>query len=158
MFDFPKPGPEHERLRLLTGVWDSQVRFYYQPAMPPEESQGEYTAKLDLGGYFLARDFDFGGQTFVGRGLTGYDPYKNKYVGVWVDSGSPAVYHTEGAFDESGTVYTETSEGPEPHGKPLKMRMTTEIKDENHLLFRMYRVGDDAKETLITEITHTRRK
>jgi Protein of unknown function (DUF1579) len=158
MFEFPKPGPEHERLRALTGVWDSQVKFYSQPGTPPEESNGEYAAELDLGGYFLARDFAFGGQAFVGRGLTGFDPYKRKYVGVWVDSGSPAVYHTEGAFDASGRVYTETSEGPDPHGKPLKMRMTTEVTDRDHLLFKMYRVGDDGTQTLITEIIHTRRK
>jgi hypothetical protein len=118
----------------------------------------EYAAKLDLGGYFLARDFDFGGQTFVGRGLTGYDPYQKKYVGVWVDSGSPAVYHTEGAFDAAGKVYTETSEGPDPHGKPLRMRMTTEGTDKDRLLFKMYRLDDSGGETLLTEILHTRRK
>lgn len=127
MFEFTRPGPEHERLRVLTGVWDSLVKFYADPGIPPEESRGEYVAKLDLGGYFLARDIDFGGQTFVGRGLTGYDPYKKRYVGIWVDSGSPAMYHTEGTFDATGKIYTETSDGPDPQGRPLRLRMTTEV-------------------------------
>ena len=28
-------------------------------------------------------------------GLTGYDPFQRKYLGVWADSGSPALYWTE---------------------------------------------------------------
>jgi hypothetical protein len=158
MYDFPKPGPEHKQLEQLTGTWDSAVKVYFQPDAPPYESSGECVTKLDLGGYFLIRDFSYGGEGFRGRGLTGYDPFQKKYLGVWVDSDSPGVYRTEGSFDASGKIFTETSDGPDPQGKPLRMRMTTEIKDENHLLFKIYRRGEDGGESLLTEITHTRRK
>jgi hypothetical protein len=166
MYEFPQPGPEQERLKELTGVWDSLVKFYFQPGTPPMESQGRYVAKLDLGGYFLYREFDveldsaadFTGLAFQGRAFTAYDPYRNKYLGVWVDSGSPALYYTEGMFDESGKVYTETSDGPDPEGKPMKMRMTTEVQDQDHMLFKMYRLSEDGEAFLVTEIAHSRRK
>ena len=93
MYDFPKVGPEQERLSLFTGEWDSQVRFYFDPSLPPMEKIGRYTAKLDLGGYFLHREFEvqlddagtFAELAFHGRGLTGYDPFARKYLGVWAE-------------------------------------------------------------------------
>ena len=39
---------------------------------------------------------DFTGLTFQGHAFTGYDPYRNRHLDVWVDSGSPALYYTEG--------------------------------------------------------------
>ena len=44
----------------------------------------------------------------------GYDLYRKRYRGIWVDLGSPALYYTGGLFDESGKVYKETSDGPPP--------------------------------------------
>jgi hypothetical protein len=155
--DYPKPGAEHERLKQLEGVWDAQVKCH-QPT--PQESKGVYTSKLDLGGFFLVCEFkaEIAGQPFQGRAFTGYDPYKKKYVGVWVDSMSPAIYTIEGSFDKVGKVYTEIMEGPDPQGKPMKIRATTEIKDKDHMQFQMFLPGEDGKETLMMEIAYTRRK
>ncbi|MGH7717792.1 MAG: DUF1579 family protein [Gemmatimonadaceae bacterium] len=122
-------------------------------------------AKMDLGGYFLNREFevalddagDFKGLAFHGRGLTGYNPYERKYLGVWVDSGSPAVYRTEGAFNDAGNLYTETSEGPDPQGNYMRMRLTTEVQDDDLQLFRIYQLDKDGRERLLTEMVHTRR-
>src|SRR5262245_28813429 len=99
--DYPKPGAEHEQLKQMTGVWDAHVKCN----MPtPTQSKGEYRAKLDLGGFFLVTEFngDMGGKLFHGRGFTGFDPFKKKYVGIWVDSMSPGIYTSEGAFDQAG--------------------------------------------------------
>jgi hypothetical protein len=161
--EFPKPGAEHEQLKRLAGEWDALVKCQ-MPASDgsssTQESKGQYTAKLDVGGYFLVTEFkcQLGGQAFQGRGLNGYDPFKKKYVGVWVDSMGPSIYPVEGAFDESGKVYTETMTGPNPQGKPMKMRMTTEIKDNDHLRFKMFVTGEDGKETPMMEIAYTRKK
>src|SRR5262245_31577289 len=74
--DFPKPGPEHEQLKQLAGVWDAQVKCN-QPGKAPEESKGEFTGTLDVGGFFLVTEFkgQLAGQPFHGRGLTGFDPF-----------------------------------------------------------------------------------
>ena len=114
----------------------------------------------DLGGFFLVSEFkgEMAGKPFQGRSLTGYDPFKKKYVGVWVDSMSPGIYNTEGAFDKSGKVLTETMEGPCPEGKPMRMRLVTQIKDNDHVHFQMHLRGDDGKEALMLEIAYTRKK
>jgi hypothetical protein len=157
--DFPKPGPEHAQLKKLAGEWVAEVKCHMPGSNTPQESKGEYTAKLDVGGYFLVTEFkcQLGGQPFHGRGLNGYDPVKKKYVGVWVDSMSPSIYTTEGAFEESGKVFSETMTGLDPLGKPMKMRMTTELKDNDHLLFLMFSRGEDGKDILLMEIAYTRR-
>ena len=129
-------------------------------AREAQESQGEYNAKLDLGGYFLVTEFkcQLGGQAFHGHGLNGYDPFKKKYVGVWVDSMGPCIYNVEGTFDEGGKVYHETVTGPDPQGKPMKMRTTTRIEDSDHLSSKMFIVADEGKEMLMLEIAYTRKK
>jgi hypothetical protein len=156
---FPKPGPEHDRLKPMAGQWDAKVTAYCTASSSgPERAAGRYTAKLDLGGFFLVTKFkcELAGKQFQGRGLIGYDSFKKKYVGVWVDSMSPAIYHSEGAFDAAGKVYTETMEGPGPDGKPMRMRITTELKDKDHMRFQMFAPDKDGKETLMMEIGYTR--
>src|SRR5262245_13935796 len=99
--DFPKPGPEHEKLKQMAGMWEGQIKASFEPGKPAQEGKGEYTSKLDLGGFFLMGEVKshLAGMPFQGRALTGYDPFKKRYVGVWVDSMSPGIYTTEGSFD-----------------------------------------------------------
>lgn len=40
----------------------------------------------------------------------------------------------------------------------MKVRLTTEIRDADKMIFKMYRVGDDGEEQLVAEMTHIRRK
>jgi hypothetical protein len=158
--DFPKPTAEHDLLKQMAGVWDAQIKCTFEPGKPPQESKGEFSAKLDLGGFFLVTEIkaELAGMPFQGRGLTGYDPFKKKYVGVWVDSMSPALYTIEGSFDKSGKVFTEMMEGPDPKGKPMKMRAVTEVKGNERMQFSMFARGDDGKESLMMEIAYTRKK
>src|SRR4051812_24496959 len=109
---FAKPGPEHARLKHLTGAWAAQIKHYPTPGGEPVESAGEYVARMDLGGYFLCREMNFGLQGYQGRGLTGFDPLRGLYVGTWADSTAPLIYHTEGQFDARG-VFVEVVEGPD---------------------------------------------
>jgi hypothetical protein len=95
---------------------------------------------------------------FTGRGLDGYDPARKKYVGVWVDSMSPAPLVSEGTFDAAGKVLTMTGEGFGQDGKPNKYRMVTEYKDKDHFVFTMNVANADGKEAPAFTITYTRRK
>lgn len=158
MVQFPKPGPEHQKLRRLTGAWTARIKHFATPGSVPTESSGEFLARMDVGGYFLSRDVNFGMEgRFQGRGLTGYDTFRGAYVGTWVDSTSPIIYRTEGRFDERG-VYCETSEGPGPDGRLVRTHMTTEIVDPNQMLFRMYGLNEADERVLVLQIEHTRRR
>jgi hypothetical protein len=158
--DYPKPGPEQERLKQLVGTWDAVIKCSMEPGKAPQESKGMSKSSMGLGGFFLISEFkgEMFGHTFEGRSITGYDPYKKKYTGVWVDSMSPSLYATEGSFDKSGKVFTEIMEGAGPDGKPMKMRCTTTVKDANHMHFQLYAPGQDGKEALMMEIAYTRKK
>jgi len=158
--DIPKPDPEHEILKQMEGNWDAQVKYYMPSSETPLESKGESTAKMDVGGFFLVSEFksQMEGMAYHGRGISGYDPAKKKYVGVWVDSMSPVINVTEGTFDKSTNVFTETMEGVDPKGKTMKFRMTTKIEDKDHMLFKIFALGVDGKENLMEEIAYTRKK
>ena len=162
-----KPGAEHEIFKELAGEWDAQVKFFMEPGKPPDESKGSYSARLDVGGFFLVTDYKgtMFGSTFRGHGISGYDPLKKKYVGVWVDSMSPSIYHLEGTYDKSGKVLNEVMQGPDPMtGKTMKMRTSTEIKGKDEMTFKIFSVpeegkkGDEAKEQLVMQIDYTRKK
>jgi hypothetical protein len=157
MVEFPKPGPEHQKLRRLTGAWAARIKYYPTPNGTPQESTGEFLSRMDIGGYFLCRDVNFGMQGFQGRGLTGYDAFQGKYLGTWIDSTSPIIYQTVGHFDARG-IYCETSKGPDADGTLVHLRLTTEMLDPNQMLFRMYRLDDAGAETLVLEIEHKRRR
>ena len=149
----PKPGPEHDMLKKLEGDWDAAAKF------GDMESKGTATYKMGLGGFWLLLDYkgDFGGMKFEGKGATGYDPNKKKYVSTWVDSMSPSLMTMEGAFDKEGKTYTETGEGIGMDGKPQKMKSTIELKDNDTMLFIMYTVAE-GKDQEMFRINYTRKK
>src|SRR5262249_39973388 len=150
----PKPGPELEHLKKMEGTWEATVKS------GGPESKGTMTYKMDLGGLWLVSDYqgEFAGQKFQGRGMDSYDPNKKKYVGVWVDSMSTSPMITEGIYDPAKKTLTMTGEGPGQDGKPMKMKMVTEIKDDNNMVFTMYGPGPDGKEGAMMTITYKRKK
>jgi len=160
MGNYPKPGPEHQKLRRLTGAWSARIKYFPPGGEAPEESNGEYLARMDIGGFFLYRDINFGIVGYQGRGLTGWDPFQKAYVGTWVDSTSPCIYPTRGHFDAEKGTFSEISEGPDENGELVRLRMSTEIIDNNQMLFRIWqrlnKTSDE--EALMLEIAHTRRR
>lgn len=158
---YPAPGSEQKLLAKMEGEWDTKMKCQMGPTgQGPVEGTGTYTAKMDLNGYFLVCDLraTLGPTPFEGRAITGYDPWKKKYVGTWVDSMSPSIYSIEGEWDKAGKVYTETIQGPDPSGKPMTFSMVTEIKDADHLVSKMIMPGEDGKEIVMMEMTYTRKK
>jgi hypothetical protein len=152
--EFPKPGPEHEKLKELAGTWDAVME------MQGQKTKATATYKSICGGMWLQSDFegDLGGMKFQGHGLDGYDHQQKKYVGVWVDSLSSAPLQFEGGYDSKTKLLVMTGQSLGPDGKPQKFKNTTEHKDKDHFTFKMYMIDDDAKEQLAFTIEYTRRK
>lgn len=111
-----------------------------------------------LGGFWLEDRFtgDFGGMAFEGRGMTGYDPIKGKYVGTWVDSMSPSVLVTEGTYDAKTRTLTMVGDGYDQMGAKVKVRLLTIHKDGNNVVFEMHQTGADGKEVKLLTINYTR--
>ena len=148
----PKPGPEHEKLTAYVGQWDAVVKI------GAEEMKGSATYKMALGGFWLTEDFKGeGAEKFEGRGTTGYDPIKKKYVSTWIDSESPSMMVMEGEFAKDGKTYTEIGEGPGFDGKPQKMKSIVEFKDKDNFVFTMYTTKDGKDEEML-KVTYKRKK
>jgi hypothetical protein len=149
----PKPGPEHEVLKRFEGDWDAVATF--------GDTKAKATAsfKLILGGRWLLEHFkaDIGGAPFEGRGTTGYDVMKKKYVACWVDSMEPWMTLMEGTYDKDSNTLTETGEAPGPDRKLQKIKSVYEFKGPDSIVFTMYQVAD-GKDQQMMQITYTRKK
>jgi hypothetical protein len=55
-------------------------------------------------------------------------------------------------------VLTYSGEGPGENGKLTKMKTTSEIKDKDTVIFKMYGVGKDGKYVNMVMITYKRKK
>lgn len=149
-----KPGPEHDVLKHMAGMWDAEVKF---GEFPP--SKGTMDAKLDLGGLWIVSDFkgEMGpGMTFTGHEVFGWDSAKKKYVGCWVDSMSTNMSISEGTWDAATKTMTSTGQGVDMSGQPATMTQVVKVEDADHHTFTMHMGGADTP-ALMT-IKYTRKK
>jgi hypothetical protein len=151
-------------LAMEEGVWDAEITMLIPGSdgkVEPSTSKGVETNRM-LGGKWLISDFkgEFGGMSFEGHGLNGYDPKKGKYVGTWVDTMSTVVVNMEGSYDEKTKTLTLNADTENPDdGKPMKMRLETQINDDGTRLYKHHVQMDGQKEfAKLMEIKYTKRK
>jgi len=156
-----KPTSHHKLLAKGVGTWDASVKTWSAgPSSEPMVSKGVETNTM-LGGLWLVSEFkgEFGGQTFEGRGQTGYDTNKGKYVGTWVDTMTTEIMVSEGDFDEKTQTMTMTSKGKDPAGKSYESKQVGQHKGDDTRVFTMFMKSADTKDEYVKvmEITYTRR-
>lgn len=155
-----KPLKEHEVLKHDAGTWDGAIKIYSDPNADPIQSKGVETNELLPGGLWVISRFDgdFAGQPFQGRGQTGYDPAKKKYVMSWVDSMVPTMTLMEGTYDEAKHTMTFLGDMPGPDGKPTKTKIVSTFKGKDEKAFEMS-VANPAGEGWVKmmEISYKRR-
>jgi hypothetical protein len=142
------------------GVWDADITMT-APGQPAAKSKGVETNRL-VGGKWLISDFkgEFFGAPFEGHGVNGYDAKKAKYVATWVDTMSVHIDLLEGSYDEKSRTLTLNADSEEPgSGKPMKMRLETQFKDDDTRTFTEFLQMDGQKEFVkFMEIKYTKRK
>jgi uncharacterized protein DUF1579 len=155
----PKPGPEHEVLKLDVGTWDAVVEMM-EPGKPPVLSKGVETVSVMTGGLWTTTDFKstLMNVPFQGQGQNGFDPNKKKYVSTWVDSMSTGITLGEYTYDAKTKTMKGWMEGPDMTGKIMKMNQTTEWKDADTRVFTISVPGPDGKDIPSMRITYKRRK
>lgn len=138
----PQPGPEHEILKKDVGVWDATLEMN-APGMGPMTMQGVETNTL-MGGLWLVSKYesDMMGQPFEGRGITGWDPEKKAYVGVWADTMSTEMTHAEATYDAETKTMTGWVEMPDPTtGGKSKAKTEATWPDESTRIVKFYPPG-----------------
>jgi len=154
----PAVAPELDVLKMEEGVWDAAIEF--PPATPdqaPTRATGVQTNTFVTGDRWIRNDFEVDAK-YGGHGTWGFDPKKNRYVGIWVDSNQDYIRLDEGTYDRASKTMTWTSElrQPDPH-PPAKYRMTETFRGGTRVL-TMTAIGPKSgKEVPLGTITFTRR-
>ena len=158
---FMTPGEPHRLLAQKAGTWDMKTTMWMVPGGPPETSTGTSELKMVLDGRFLedVTTSEFQGQPFHGRGLTGYDNIKQKFVTTWYDNFGTGVMVFEGDYDAANKRWTYTGAMPDVASwSYLATRSTETATGPDSLKVEWFAPGPDGKEFKSMEIVYTRRK
>jgi hypothetical protein len=154
-----KLAPEHAQLKKYVGKWTTETKSYYEDPSKATVSKGTATFRLVMGGRYLQQTIkgEMFGMEFRGRGLTGYDKAKKKYVGTWIDNMSTGISTTQGTYDEKTKTMTEFGVAASPQGE-VKLKNVTKEVDKDTIVFTMYMIMPDDSETVGMVITYRRAK
>jgi len=155
------PGEAHKRLEPLVGTFLSKTTASMDASKPPEVTEGVSENRWVLGGRFLEQRFEGKamGQDFTGIGYTGYDNYRKKYVGSWIDSMGTSIMLSTGTMDAAGKTLTSRSTMDDVvMKKAVTIKSILKIIDGDHHKFEMWGPGPDGKIFKMLEIVYTRKK
>ena len=157
-----QPGEAHKHLYHYVGVWDTVTKVWMGgPGTPPMESTGTSTFTSVLGGRWVMEELTgtMMGMPYLGKGMMGYDNYKNLYVGTWYSNMSTEMLQMVGARHPKTGVVTMYGVMDEPqlsvHGRTVKY--VIKQTDDDHFTFEIIdlHASDDYK---VIELSYTRRK
>jgi uncharacterized protein DUF1579 len=154
------PSEAHKWLEPVVGTWDAKITMWMAPGAPPQESTGKSENKWVLGGRFVEQRYEgnFMGQPFSGVGYTGYDNYKKKYVGTWMDTMGTMIMVSQG--DAAGKTLSMNSTIDDIlTGKATTVKSEIKIMAPDQHVMEMW--GPDqatGKQFKTMEIQYTRRK
>lgn len=158
---YASPSQGHEMLARFAGEWDVLSKWRSAKGAEPMKSNATNSAKLILGGRFVQSDFrgEMMGKPFAGIGLEGYDNFKKKYMMVWLDESSTAMFTAEGTADPSGKVITYMGK----HDDPMTGQFNLDVKyvatwvNENKLQFEIIEKPGTSDEYTALELMYTRK-
>lgn len=156
----PEPLIPHRQLAREVGVWDAEMTLWMAPAAPPLVAKAVETNTM-LGGFWLISEFQCESEQmpFQGRMHLGYDPQKEKFVGMWIDSMSPNGAYSEGDYDIATRTLTLVANSTNCEtGEPETMTMITRYTGEETKVFTIHEGDQGAEGWKMMEIRYTRRK
>ena len=154
------PGEAHKALEAMVGTWDTKVTSWMAPGTEPMMSTGVSENKWTLGNRFVEQRYEgsFMGQPFSGIGYTGYDNFKKKYIGSWMDSMGTSMMIQTGTADPSGKAMTFTGMMDDPvTGKSAQIKSVVKVTDNNNHMMEMWGPGPDGKNYKMMVIEYTRK-
>jgi hypothetical protein len=157
---YATPGPQHEKLKRMTGTWDAAVKFWFEPGSEAQEVAGKAEMKMILADHYLQQEFSgqMMGQPFTGIGLLGYDNARKKYQSFWIDSMSTGFYSGEGTADKDGNLTFQSSSTDPMTKKVVKGRDVWTFDGDGRFVFESYGPAPRTGKMFKTlEITYTKK-
>jgi len=95
-------GPEHARLAAMTGTWDVEMTFQFQPDGQGLTTKATSTIRPLLGGLFVEETLEgsLNGTPFTTMAWTGYNVTTRLYEATRIASTSPGRINETGSFDD----------------------------------------------------------
>ena len=157
------PGEPHKMLEGMVGMWDVETKAWMGgPGTEPSVTKGSSQMKMILGGRFLQQETtgEMMGMPMNGIGITGYDNFKKKYVGFWIDNTGTAMYTMEGEMDKEGKTctYWGVMDEPMTGERDKKVKYTISMDGTDTHMFRIYDVAAYGEKEPTVEMTYTRKK
>jgi hypothetical protein len=120
-----KPGPEHKRLDVFVGKWNTEGQAQASPYGPAGKMTSVETFEWMPGGFFMIHHWDTrqGGVELKGLEVLGYDSHSKMYSTRFFDNLGSSGFMKATLL---GNAWTWTGDS-EVGGKPLKERCTTTL-------------------------------
>lgn len=149
-------------LKQRVGTWDATIEIQTAPDKPPMIAKGVEVDELSPDGKWLISNFsteNYMGRPFRGYALTGYDPVKSKYIGIWIDTMNRRFSRVEGSYDSKAKLFTTTSrEQDEKSGRMIEMQQVTDESNPDVRVVSFPSQMTDEKGPFRMTITYRRRK
>jgi hypothetical protein len=140
--NYMTPGDMHRWLAQSEGKWDADFTFWSNPGAKAETgTQMKVETRMILGGRYQESVYKgkVNGMDFEGRGISGYDNSRKKFVSTWVDNFGTGLMYMEGNFDvhlKTLTTKGKTADMVTGAEKPVREVLT--IVDDKHQVMEMY--------------------
>ena len=130
------PQKEHVWLQKFVGEWDVVSEGSMGEGQPPVTGEAAMKSSM-LGDLWVVNksQHEVAGMKMQSIQMIGYDPDKQKFVGIWADSMINYLWHYEGTLDENGMKLTLEAEGPNMAGEGMSLyRDAYEFTDDDTIV------------------------
>jgi len=155
------PGEHHRLLDRFVGSWKGTFKMRMAPDAPWMTFEGDVEREWVLDGRFLHEtvkaDSPMG--PFEGISYMGYDNLEGRYVTVWMDSTTTAIYREVGYYDaEKQVLRTRGSMRDPASGKIVIGEGELDLSDPDRQVFKGWSFGTDGRRFFSMEGITERRK
>ncbi|MBZ0265671.1 DUF1579 domain-containing protein, partial [bacterium] len=161
MMEMGTPGEGHKVLDRMVGSWEITQKMHGM-GETPMESKGSAEIQWILGGRWIQQNLsaDMMGKPFNGMGLIGYDNFKNAYVTAWVDDMSTSLWYATGWYNKKYDLIEQYGQMDEymTNESDRTARHVIRFKDEDKFIYEIHDPHIGGENTLVLEITYSRKK
>jgi hypothetical protein len=156
------PGEQHAELAKYIGTWTTSTRMLMTipgaPAAEPETGTATFAWLIEGRWVSQRLTSTMMGQPYEGFGIMGYDNFKQRTVGCWVDSMSTVLLTFTGRYNPELGVTLEWGPMDEPmtgeHDKLV--RYETRWIDDDTFTFAIHDLDLGPEKSRVLEITYSR--
>ena len=107
-------GPEHERLAAMSGTWDVEMTFWFQPGRPGVTTRGTSTIRPLFDGLFVEEKIEgtLNGAPFTTLAWTGFNTATHQYEATRIASTNTMRVAETGGYDETAGQFELKADYP----------------------------------------------